>query len=73
VEDKFFDDALVSGLRGAHYLNDDEYSLEQFNEYEYNDHWKFSFGYIMFGGPAESSIGQFSDNDHFYFVVKFIL
>ncbi|MDR2442620.1 MAG: hypothetical protein LBE31_03765, partial [Deltaproteobacteria bacterium] len=71
LEDKFFYEALISSLRGVYYMNNQESSVEWFNEYDVNDHLKINFGYILLTGKPTGSIGQFDKNDHAYLGFKY--
>ena len=45
--------------------------MEVFGEYEYDDHLRFTAGYMLFSGGKSNDLGQYDKNDHFYFGVKY--
>ena len=71
VSDKFMDDALTAGIRGEVFANNQDYAIEFFSEYEYDDHLRFSLGMMLLGGKAENDLGQFDANDHVYVGIKY--
>lgn len=72
IEDKFFDEALRSGIRGMYYMNNQDLCVEWFNEYDYDDHWKINFGIMTLWGDKKESIGQYKDNDYVYAGFKYL-
>ena len=71
VSDKYLDDALTAGVRGEYFANNDDACVEVFGEYEYDDHLRFTAGYMLFSGGKSNDLGQYDKNDHFYFSVKY--
>lgn len=71
VSDKYLDDALTAGVRGEYFANNDDACVEVFGEYEYDDHLRFTAGYMFFSGGKSNDLGQYDKNDHFYFGVKY--
>ncbi|MDR3205181.1 MAG: hypothetical protein LBV23_10675 [Deltaproteobacteria bacterium] len=71
LENKFFNEALRSGVRGVYYLTSHDYCLELFNEYDFDDHLKFKIGYMLLGGKDDGDIGQYDKNDHVYAGIKY--
>ena len=71
VSDKYLDDALTAGVRGEYFANNDDACVEVFGEYEYDDHLRFTAGYMLFSGGKSNDLGQYDKNDHFYFGVKY--
>ncbi|PIE63781.1 MAG: hypothetical protein CSA26_11265 [Desulfobacterales bacterium] len=71
IENKFLDDALTSGFRGVWYTTEDSFMIEQFNTYDYNDHWKISFGLLYLNGNSDGPVSGLEDNSNIYLEVKY--
>lgn len=65
------DSTLTAGVRGEYFANNDDACVEVFGEYEYDDHLRFTAGYMFFSGGKSNDLGQYDKNDHFYFGVKY--
>ncbi len=66
----FRDDALKAGLRGTAFISHEGCSIEAFGEYKWGDHLNMDTGFIWFSGPGDTALGQYRDNDMFYFKLK---
>jgi hypothetical protein len=66
ISDKFLDDDLTAGFRGMCYTSYDGSASEIFAEYKIGDNWQIAPGYMLFNGPKDSHLGQFSHNDMIY-------
>lgn len=63
VHDKFFNDALKSGVRGICSFSEEGLSFEFFNEYQPLDSWLVSLSLLLFEGPSDGAYGGFDRND----------
>ena len=71
ISDKFLDDDLTAGFRGMYFTSNDGSASEIFAEYKIGDHWQIAPGYMLFNGPKDSRLGQFSHNDMVYFRLRY--
>ncbi len=71
VHDKFFRDALKSGVRGIVSFSGEGLTFETFAEYQPLDDWLFSLSLLFFEGPKDGSYGMFDRNDAVTLIVKY--
>ena len=71
ISDKFFDDDLAAGFRGMYFTSNDGSASEIFAEYKIGDNWQIAPGYMLFNGPKDSRLGQFSHNDMIYIRLRY--
>ncbi len=62
VTNSFFDDATEAGVRGQ-LLNEGQYAVETFADYEFNDAITVTARAFVFGGNTGSGLGEFREND----------
>lgn len=65
VRKRFFQDSLEVELRTVVALERGAWFAYPRITYWYGDGWRFRLGYLAIGGPKQSYIGQFHDNDEF--------
>lgn len=66
----FMHDTLTLGVSGQ-YGYQGQYSVEAYAEYAFNDDWTFTLRNYYFGGPPESSMGNYADNDFVEFGIRY--
>lgn len=71
IHDKFFRDALTSGVRGIVSFSGEGLTFEAFAEYQPLDDWLFSCSLLFFQGPPDSTYGMFDQNDAVTLSVKY--
>ncbi len=71
VSDKFLNSSLETGVQGSLSFSGEGLSTEVYAQYEVDDHWELTTGYIFWDGKETSGLGQFRDNDMIYFKVKY--
>ena len=71
ISDKFLDDDLTAGFRGMYYTSHGGSASEIFAEYKIGDNWQIAPGYMLFNGPKDSRLGQFSHNDMIYIRLRY--
>jgi len=71
IKDLFLDNALELGLQGMLYFSGDGLSLEPYAQYEINDHWKITAGFLLWEGERQGRLGQYDDNDMAYLKIKY--
>lgn len=72
LQDKFFDEELTSGVRGIWYTSEHEFILEQYNTYDYDDHWKFAFGLFLIKDHEGGYLEGFEENSNIYIQCKYV-
>jgi hypothetical protein len=63
VQEKFLDDDLEAGIRGIGYTHDRSWAAELFADYLIGDRVMLSPGVTLFGGKADTVLGQYRGND----------
>lgn len=63
VRKRFLQDTLEVEARGVYAIERGSWFVHPRVTYRAGDHWRLRLGYLAIGGPAESVIGQFRDND----------
>ena len=71
ISDQFLDDDLTAGFRSMYYTSNDGSASEIFAEYKIGDNWQIAPGYMLFNGPKDSRLGQFSHNDMIYIRLRY--
>lgn len=71
VSDKYWDSALEAGVQGTVYLSGDGLSVEIYGQYDINDHWKLTAGFLLWDGEEQTILGQYRENDMVYLKLKY--
>jgi len=71
ISNKFLEDNLTAGFRGMYFTSSEGLAAEIFSEYKIGDNWQVDMGYMSFSGPEGTRLGQYKENDLFYFNVKY--
>ena len=71
ISDKFLDDDLTAGFRGMYFTSNEGSAAEIFAEYKIGDNWQIAPGFMLFNGPKDSRLGQFSHNDMIYLRLRY--
>ena len=66
VEDKFFNDELKLAIDFFYGFNKGDWMISPYVEYSLTDKLKAKAGVYLIGGPDDSDIGQFDENDMVY-------
>ncbi len=67
---QFLGDALEVETRAVYALERGAWFVHPRVSYRLGDHWRFRVGYLAIGGPVNSMIGQFRDNDELTFEAR---
>jgi hypothetical protein len=65
VRKRLLADTLELELRAVYAVEREAWFVFPRATYRWGDHWRFRLGYLAVGGPLESNIGQFDENDQF--------
>ena len=71
VSNKYWDSALEAGIQGMIYLSGDGLSVEIYAQYDINDHWKLTTGFLLWDGKEQTILGQYLENDMVYLKLKY--
>jgi hypothetical protein len=68
---RFLQETLEVELRSVYAFTRGAWFVYPRASYRWGDHWRFRFGYLGIGGPLESVIGQFHQNDEFVMEARY--
>jgi len=72
IRRRFLQDTLEVEMRGVYAIERGAWFVFPRVTYRYGDNWRLRFGYLGIGGPEESVIGQYHDNDEFVMEARYI-
>ncbi|MFA9394165.1 MAG: hypothetical protein ACERJ1_05550 [Halodesulfovibrio sp.] len=67
----FLRDDLKLGVRGKAYTSNDGAIVEAFGEYKLGDEWSLSTGVMIWTGSNKGLLGQYDNNDLYYFTARY--